>query len=65
MFYITNGLKQVDAFSPLFFSCALEYSIRKVQVDQDGLKLNGTHQLSFYVHDINISGGSVHTIMKT
>jgi len=35
-----------------------------VQVNQDGLKLNGTIQLLVYVDDVNISGGSVHTIKK-
>ena len=39
-FPIGNGLKQGDALSPMLFNFPLEYSIRKVQVNQDGLKLN-------------------------
>jgi hypothetical protein len=31
--------------SPLLINFALEYTIRKVQANQDGLKLNGTHQV--------------------
>jgi len=30
-----------------------------VQVNQDELKLNGTHQLLVYVDDVNMLGGSV------
>jgi len=64
MFAIRNGLKQGDALSPLLFNSALEYAIRSVQVNQDGLKLNGTHQLLVYANDANILGGCVHTVKE-
>jgi hypothetical protein len=31
---------------------------------RDGLKLNGTHQLMAYADDVNILGGSVHTVRE-
>jgi hypothetical protein len=48
----------------LLFNFALEYTIRRVQVNQDVLKLNGTHQLLVYVDAVNILGGSAHTIQE-
>ena len=42
----------------------MEYATKRVQVNQDDLKLNGTYQLLVYAYDINILGGSVHTIKE-
>jgi hypothetical protein len=42
----------------------LECAIRRVQVNQGGLKLDGTHQLLVYIDDVNILGGSIHSIEK-
>jgi len=64
MFHVKNGLKQGDVLLPLLFSFPSEYVIRRFQVNQDGLKLNGTHQLLVYAYDVNILGGSVQTIQR-
>jgi hypothetical protein len=42
-------MKQGDALSPLLFSFA-------AQENQEGLKLNGTHQLWAYADGINVLG---------
>ena len=57
---VKNGLKKAGALSSLFS----HYVIKRVQVNQDGLKLSGTHLLLGYTDDINILGGNVHTIKR-
>jgi hypothetical protein len=63
-FPIKNGLKQGDILSPLLFNFALGYAIRRVQINLDGVKLNGTHHLLVYAADDIILVGIVHTIEK-
>jgi hypothetical protein len=43
IFPVRNGLKKEDGLSPLLFNFALEHAIRRVQVNQDDLKLSSSH----------------------
>jgi hypothetical protein len=42
----------------------LDFAFRRVPVNQNGLKLNGTHQLLVYADYVNIMEGGVHTIKE-
>jgi hypothetical protein len=64
-FSIQNGLKKGNSLSPLLFNLALEYAIRKVQENQVGLKLNGTHQPLVYADDMNLPGDYIDITKKS
>jgi len=64
IFPVNNDLNKEEALSPLLFNFDLDYAIRSVQVNQAGLKLNVQHELVIYADDVNILGGSIHTVKQ-
>ena len=38
----------------MFYNFDLKYDFKRVQVNQDGLKLNGTYQLLVYADNVHI-----------
>jgi hypothetical protein len=66
MFPIKKVLKQGDTLSLLLFNFTQEYAVRKVQENQECLKLNTTRQLLIYAHDpiIQVQGVRATGIQK-
>jgi hypothetical protein len=46
----------------LLLNFDLEYAIRKVQENVEGLKFSGTHQFLFYADDVDILDENTNTI---
>jgi hypothetical protein len=64
IFSVGNDLKEGDVLLALLFTLSLEYIVRRVQANQEGLKLNGRHQLLEYADGLCILGGSKQTVKK-
>ena len=67
--YLTGSLlgtvwNKETLYHHCFSTFALEYAIKRVHVNQDGLKPNVTHQLLAYADDVNILGGGIHTLKE-
>ena len=48
-FSVKNGLKIGNACLPLLFNLALDYIIREVKANQEGLELNAIHRTVFFM----------------
>jgi hypothetical protein len=57
---IENGVKQRNDLSALPFNFSIEYTVIKVHENQEGLELNGTHQLLVQSNDILLGENKYH-----
>jgi len=60
---IQNGLKR-DVLPSLFVYFSLEYDIKNVQENQEGMKLKGAYQLLVYADDTNLLAENANTTKK-
>jgi hypothetical protein len=51
-------------FNATAFNFALEYTTKKIQENQVGMKLNGTHQVLVYDVDVNLLADNICAINK-
>jgi hypothetical protein len=56
-FPIENGLKQGDALLSLLLILGIEYTIRMIHENKEGLVLNGTHHHLVY-NDVHLLSGT-------
>jgi hypothetical protein len=56
---------KMRCFIEIAFQVSFLYAITRVQINQDGLKLNGTRRVMINADDVNILGGSVHTVKES
>jgi len=56
MLLANSGLKKGDTLSPLLAKFAVTHAMRRVQINPEGLKVNGAHQVLVYADDVNITG---------
>lgn len=53
-----------DALLLLLFNPLDEYATRKLQENQEEMKLDGTHQLLVCTNDVNVVVDNIHTTLK-
>jgi hypothetical protein len=60
-----NEPKQGDDLLLFICNFDLKYSIGRVQENQEGLKMNGTHELLAYASSADVLDKKINTIKKT